>query len=96
MENLTDAISINHNWYVFIHSFRFLVRGRRTFLSIDRCNLNNLPSMFSSLLSAVSDVESALSDVQELLQQGSGTQWENEWNDIVQDVLKKDSGWECV
>jgi len=52
--------------------------------------------MFSSLLSAVSDVESALSDVQELLQQGSGTQWENEWNDIVQDVLKKDSGWECV
>ncbi|KIJ34930.1 hypothetical protein M422DRAFT_181471 [Sphaerobolus stellatus SS14] len=73
VENVTDAISINHNW----------------------CNINSLPSMYTSLLSAVSDVEEALSDVKELLQtQTENTNWEKEWNDIVQDILKKDSGWD--
>ncbi|KAF8591722.1 Clavaminate synthase-like protein [Ramaria rubella] len=75
VENVTDAISINHNW----------------------CNINNLSSMYASLLTAVSDVESALSDVHDLLRTRSGKpEWQREWTDVVQDVLKKDSGWDWV
>ncbi|KAF8519376.1 Clavaminate synthase-like protein [Hysterangium stoloniferum] len=75
VENLTDTVSINHNW----------------------CNINNLPSIYKSLLSATADVKYALSDVHELLRTRSDNpNWEREWSDIVQDVLKKDSGWDWV
>ncbi|KAF8509976.1 hypothetical protein JB92DRAFT_2728861 [Gautieria morchelliformis] len=59
------------------------------------CNINNLPSVYASLLAAVSEVEHALSDVHDLLRTRSGNQeWQREWTEIVQDVLRKDSGWD--
>jgi hypothetical protein len=51
--------------------------------------------VYTSLLAAVSEVEHALSDVHDLLRTRSGNQeWQREWTEIVQDVLRKDSGWE--
>lgn len=52
--------------------------------------------MYSSLKDHVIDVENALSDVRSLLAQQAHEGWETEFADIVQDVLRQDSGWESV
>lgn len=49
----------------------------------------------------VTEVEHALEDVRELLSQNTrkdrdGRGWENEWVQIVQDVVEKDAGWKYV
>lgn len=62
-----------------------------------RCNINNLPSVYQSLLAATRDVMNVLSDVEELLRETQSSQnWQNEWIKVVQDLLDKDSGWEYV
>ena len=51
--------------------------------------------MYESLLDAVSDIEYVISDVHDLLRTRSGNpEWQREWAEVVQDVLRKDSGWE--
>lgn len=51
--------------------------------------------MYTSLLEAISDVEDALSDVHDLLRTRSGNpEWVKEWVEVVQTVLRTDSGWE--
>jgi hypothetical protein len=51
--------------------------------------------MYASLLVAIYAVEEALSDVYDLLRTRSGNpEWEKEWAEVVQNVLRSDSGWE--
>ncbi|GJJ10392.1 hypothetical protein Clacol_004618 [Clathrus columnatus] len=51
--------------------------------------------MITSLRIATQDVMNVLSDVEELLRNTSSSdKWQKQWMDVVQDVLKKDSGWE--
>lgn len=89
VENVTDAISVNHNWCDWFQSCYL------SMLKSSRCNVNNLPSMYTSLLEAISDVEDALSDVHDLLRTRSGNpEWVKEWVEVVQTVLRTDSGWE--
>lgn len=69
--NLTDCISINHNW----------------------ANSTNIVSMYKAMCNHAEDVEVALSDVKELLSTKGG-EWQFEWVECVQNVLRGDSGWE--
>jgi len=78
VENLTDCISINHNW----------------------ANGNSLLNMYSAMCQEVADVEDALSDVRDMMVEGWTPEgpnqldgWQEEWVAVVQDVLKKNSGW---
>lgn len=50
--------------------------------------------MYHAMKDEVKDVELALSDVKDLLQQAKPDDWEKEWYEIVQDIVRKDAGWE--
>ena len=55
--------------------------------------------MYDAICRRISDVEKELEDVKQLLSSNTHTRaeteptWENEWMNIVQDVLEKDAGW---
>lgn len=64
-------------------------------LGLTRCNSYNIVPMYNAMKDHVADVEAALYDVRDLLrQQNQDGSWQVEFGQIVQDVLRQDSGWE--
>jgi hypothetical protein len=89
VENLTDCISINHNWSVPpTIPFKLTLQCR--------CNSTNICSMYSAMSDHLEDVESSLADVKELLQVRRASTWQVEFVVCCQDVLRQDAGWEWV
>ncbi|KAK0541036.1 hypothetical protein OC835_000356 [Tilletia horrida] len=107
--NLTDCISINHNWcnsYNLESMYDSMVEE----VSAVREDSRFSPSqhtyhklMLTSaliLLDKVEDVEASLEDVRSMLQErdistslSSSPDWQREWVGIVQQVARQDAGW---
>ncbi|WFD07764.1 hypothetical protein MVES1_003135 [Malassezia vespertilionis] len=71
VENVTDCISLNHNW----------------------CNAVNLVSMYNAMEQETDNVAEALVDVRDMMQDANPSAWQQDFVQVVQDVVHQDAGW---
>ncbi|KZT06729.1 Clavaminate synthase-like protein [Laetiporus sulphureus 93-53] len=88
-----DTIFIPSGWYHQVENLTACIS-----INHNWCNSVNLPSLYESMCAKVLEVEHALEDVKDMLSENApeDDDWQQEWVQIVQDVVEKDAGWNWV
>lgn len=85
-----ETIFVPSGWYHQVLNLTFCIS-----INHNWSNSHNVESMYHAMVDAVQRVEDSIDDVKELLKtQHPNGGWEEEWRTIVQDLLKKDAGWD--
>ena len=81
VENLTDCISINHNWCNAVNLPALYTSMCHEVVRVE---------------AALEDVRDMLAEAHKGKTGDGETEWRREFTKIVQDVTQKDAGWKCV
>ncbi|EIW68489.1 hypothetical protein TREMEDRAFT_32435, partial [Tremella mesenterica DSM 1558] len=91
LQQVGDILFVPSGWYHQVVNVDFCISINHNFLSSP-----TLLNVFRALENAQSDVEDSLEDVKRMIisrHSGYVEEWEKEWIQQVQDILRLDAGW---